>query len=177
MMLAIFMLANQAESLLCFLPAELHRHLEGSPRLDTMAEIAEQHGIHFSNRTSFVRWSPSWNRSLHLQELPPNLTPCAVSPLAGSHRLGGLCIAVAMRPPTTCAVSVLPLCLGVAWGHPAGGDGSDRKIAQASREHHIQTRLIASMNRHEDLKIAEQVIQFAVDRKDRGVVGIDLAGN
>jgi adenosine deaminase len=48
---------------------------------------------------------------------------------------------------------------------------------EASSEHSITTRLIASVNRHEDLSLAEEVVQQAVDRKARGIVALDLAGN
>jgi adenosine deaminase len=41
----------------------------------------------------------------------------------------------------------------------------------------VKTRLIASVNRHESLELAEKVVRLAVDRKDKGVVGIDLAGS
>ena len=32
------------------------------------------------------------------------------------------------------------------------------------------------MNRHESVEIGEQVLQAAIDYADRGVVGLDLAG-
>jgi adenosine deaminase len=48
--------------------------------------------------------------------------------------------------------------------------------AEAAHMHHIQVALILSMNRHESVEIAEQVVQAAVTFRDQGVVGIDLAG-
>ncbi len=36
---------------------------------------------------------------------------------------------------------------------------------------------IASINRHEPLELAERVARAAADRRDQGVVGLDLAGN
>jgi len=48
---------------------------------------------------------------------------------------------------------------------------------QAQREHGILTRLIASVNRHESVHLAAEVAQLAVDRRDSGIVGLDLAGN
>ncbi len=38
-------------------------------------------------------------------------------------------------------------------------------------------KLIASVNRHESPELAEQVAWLAAERKDDGVVGMDLAGN
>jgi adenosine deaminase len=40
----------------------------------------------------------------------------------------------------------------------------------------MQVRLILSMNRHESVEIGEQVLQAAKDYAHRGVVGLDLAG-
>jgi adenosine deaminase len=36
--------------------------------------------------------------------------------------------------------------------------------------------LIASVNRHESVALAEKVIQLSVDRSDVGIIGVDLAG-
>lgn len=45
------------------------------------------------------------------------------------------------------------------------------------KDNGVITRLIASVNRHESLELAEKVIQLAIDRKDAGVIGLDLAGS
>ena len=49
--------------------------------------------------------------------------------------------------------------------------------AEAAEEFDIQVRLIASVNRHESLELAEQVAWLAADHIDDGIVGMDLAGN
>jgi adenosine deaminase len=41
----------------------------------------------------------------------------------------------------------------------------------------VKTRLIASVNRHESIELAEEVVRLAIERKDNGIVGIDLAGS
>lgn len=48
---------------------------------------------------------------------------------------------------------------------------------QAAKDYGIKTQLIASVNRHESLELAEEAIGLAVDRRDDGIVGIDLAGD
>jgi adenosine deaminase len=48
---------------------------------------------------------------------------------------------------------------------------------QASETYGIKTSLIASVNRHESPDIAEQVARLAAERLDKGIVGLDLAGN
>jgi adenosine deaminase len=47
----------------------------------------------------------------------------------------------------------------------------------AARAHNIQVGLIASVNRHESVELAEQVAWLAADRQDRHILGLDLAGN
>jgi adenosine deaminase len=47
----------------------------------------------------------------------------------------------------------------------------------AQQQHKIIVRLIASVNRHESVSLAEQVAQLAIDRREKGIVGLDLAGN
>lgn len=50
-------------------------------------------------------------------------------------------------------------------------------VQQAQAESNIQTRLIASVNRHEDVALAAQVSYLAAERIEAGIVGLDLAGN
>ena len=52
-----------------------------------------------------------------------------------------------------------------------------QSAADASRDYGVLTRLIVSVNRHEPVEIAEQVIRQAIDRRQGGIVGIDLAGS
>jgi adenosine deaminase len=48
---------------------------------------------------------------------------------------------------------------------------------QAVDRFEIEVGLIVSMNRHEPVSLADQVMQVAVDRKGKGILGVDLAGN
>jgi len=48
---------------------------------------------------------------------------------------------------------------------------------QAGQEFGVTVRLIASVNRHESVSLAEQVAGLAVERMAQGIVGLDLAGN
>lgn len=41
----------------------------------------------------------------------------------------------------------------------------------------MHTRLIASVNRHEPVELAEEVARLAAERMEQGIVGLDLAGN
>jgi adenosine deaminase len=48
---------------------------------------------------------------------------------------------------------------------------------EAEQQYQVKTRLIASVNRQESLVLASEVARLAADRLDKGIVGIDLAGN
>lgn len=72
-----------------------------------------------------------------------------------------------------------PLALARAKGYPLE-DVTDWVLAsvdEAARAHGITVRLIASVNRHESVEIAERVLRVAIDRRGRGIVGLDLAGD
>lgn len=48
---------------------------------------------------------------------------------------------------------------------------------EAEKQYQVKTRLIASVNRQESLDLAAEVARLAADRRDKGIVGLDLAGN
>ena len=50
-------------------------------------------------------------------------------------------------------------------------------VKEASHQFGVKTQLIASVNRHESVKLAEEVMHLAVDRIGKGIVGLDLAGS
>ena len=50
-------------------------------------------------------------------------------------------------------------------------------VREASAQFGVLVRLIANINRHESLAQAKKVLEIALERKDKGIVGIDLAGN
>lgn len=49
-------------------------------------------------------------------------------------------------------------------------------VDEASEDYGVQTNLIASVNRHESVELAEEVVKLSIDRMDKGIVGLDLAG-
>jgi adenosine deaminase len=48
---------------------------------------------------------------------------------------------------------------------------------ESGQKYHMQVRLIASVNRHEPVELAEEVAYLAAERANQGIVGLDLAGN
>ena len=72
-----------------------------------------------------------------------------------------------------------PVALTRINGYPLG-DAMDWVIEatqEAAKEYGVMTRLIASINRHESPELGAEVTECAIERLDRGIVGLDLAGN
>lgn len=162
---------------------ELHRHLEGSLRLTTMAEVARQHGMNI-NGTGQLR------PLVQIQESDPLTFQNFLSKfqtLRLFYRSPEVIARITREAIEDAAADNIrymelrftPVALSIAQGFELGEviDWVVDQTAAASKEFGIKARLICSMNRHESVQIAEQVVQQAVDRMDRGIVGIDLAGN
>jgi adenosine deaminase len=72
-----------------------------------------------------------------------------------------------------------PVALSRAERFPLG-DVMDWVITSAqaaAKQFGVMVRLIASVNRHESHELAEQVAWLTAEKKDRGLVAMDLAGN
>ncbi len=72
-----------------------------------------------------------------------------------------------------------PVALSRAEGFPLHDvmDWVMNSVAEAAKEKKIKVGLIASVNRHESLELAEQVAWLAAEHIKDGMVGMDLAGN
>jgi adenosine deaminase len=72
-----------------------------------------------------------------------------------------------------------PVALSRAERFPLGDvmDWVCESAQKAAAEFDIRVGLIASVNRHESVELAEQVVWLASDRVCRCLVGVDLAGN
>ena len=174
-----------AEHIFTSLPkVDLHRHLEGSLRLSTMVDIAHAHGIStppgllslsglvqvqdqdpltFNNFLEKFRALRLFYRS---PEVIHRITWEAVEDAARDH----VCyLELRFTPVALSRAEGFPLNDVMDWVLDAA-----RKAAKVSN---IQVGLIASVNRHESLELAEQVCWLAAERMREGMVGIDLAGN
>ncbi len=163
---------------------ELHRHLEGSLRLDTMIDIAQEHGMEMPEYDSetlrpFVQMMPGEPRNMqHFMGKFLTLRQYYRS-LAVVERITREAIIDAaldnikylelrFTPPALCNLTqasyeeVIALVCETA--------------AKTSAEYDIDTRLIVSMNRHEAVEIGERVLEAALPFRNQGVVAVDLAG-
>ncbi len=163
---------------------DLHRHLEGSLRLDTMLEIARQHDIPvpsdilslsnlvqmqdqdgFSFRTFLAKFD-----TLRMFYRSPEVI----------HRITHEAIQDAARDNVKyLELRVTPVALSRAEGFSLNDVTSWMLTAlrEAADEFRIQVNVVLSVNRHESPQLAEEVARVAVDHHAEGVVGLDLAGN
>jgi len=163
---------------------ELHRHLEGSLRLDTMVEVATQHGITIpadvlrlstlvqvqeEDKFTFQNFLSKFN-TLRLFYRSPDVI----------HRITREAIEDAAKDNIRyMELRFTPVALSRAERFPLH-DVMDWVLVstrEAAKQHGIIVRLIASVNRHESTDLAEQVAWLAAEHLDDGIVGLDLAGS
>jgi len=163
---------------------ELHRHLEGTLRLATMLDIAQQHGItipadvlRLSNlvqvqeeeKYSFQTFLSKFN-TLRLFYRSPDVI----------HRITREAIEDAAKDNVKyMELRFTPVALSRAERFPLHDviDWVITSTQNAAKEFGVMVRLIASVNRHESHELAEQVAWLAAEHKEHGLIAIDLAGN
>ncbi|HNQ94965.1 MAG TPA: adenosine deaminase [Anaerolineales bacterium] len=163
---------------------ELHRHLEGSLRLDTMLDIATQHGITIpadvlrlstlvqiqeEDKLTFQNFLSKFN-TLRLFYRSPDVI----------HRITREAIEDAAKDNVKyMELRFTPVALSRAERFPLHDviDWVISSAKEASEKHGVIVRLIASVNRHESAELAEQVAWLAADHVKDGLVALDLAGN
>lgn len=162
---------------------DLHRHLEGSLRISTLVEIARQHGIdpygtdqlralvqvgekEPYTANNFLSKFATLRLFYRSPEVIERVTREAVADAANDNIRY---LELRFTPVALSRVEDFPLAEVTDWVVTAA--------YQAGQDYGIKVGLIASVNRHESVELAEQVAQIAADRIKYGLVGIDLAGN
>lgn len=163
---------------------DLHRHLEGSLRLSTLSEIAREHGVDLPSHDindlrRYVQITddpPDFHRFLEKFRLLRRFykTPEAVARVAYE----------AVTDAAADNVRYLELRFSPAalartqgFSYEEVTDWVIDAVDRAQKDHAITVRLIVTIIRSEDPKNAEYITQVAIDRRDRGIVGLDLAGD
>jgi len=163
---------------------ELHRHLEGSLRLTTMLDIAQQHGVtvpvsmfNLSDLVQVQDQDPltfsnflDKFKTLRLFYRSPDVI----------HRVTREAVEDAAKDNIRyLELRFTPVALSRAEGFPLHDvmDWVLGSAREAAEKQHIKVGLIASVNRHESPELAEQVAWLAVEQIKNGLVGMDLAGN
>jgi adenosine deaminase len=164
---------------------DLHRHLEGSLRLETLAELAREyddidlpgHDLETlrslvqvtgddPDHLSFLAKFKVLRRFFRSPEIIERMTYEAIADAAADN-----IVYLELR--------FNPVALANAMEYPLA-DVSDRVVAateRARRDFPIDVRLIVTLNRAEGPKVARKSLQVAVERMQQGIVGLDLAGD
>jgi len=163
---------------------ELHRHLEGSLRLSTLAEIAKEHGVDL----------PSWDLEklrpyVQIVDDPPDfqsflskfrLLRSFYSSREAVMRVTSEAVADAAADNVRyLELRFNPVALAQVqgFGYEEVVEWVSAATRDAQRDHDIQVRLITQIGRDESVATAWQIAEIAAAFQDQGVVGIDLAGD
>lgn len=172
------------ESLADLPKVDLHRHLEGSLRVRTLQDVAEQEGLDLPTEESQLR------EEVQIRGEQPKTLPNFLSKfriLRQIYRSPEIIQRVTREAVEDAAkdniryleLRFTPEALAQAKGFPLSEvvEWVVEFAKQAADENDIKVGLIASVNRHESVKVAESVAQSAVDLRRNGILGLDLAGN
>ena len=163
---------------------ELHRHLEGSLRLDTMLDIANQHGIVIpadvlrlstlvqiqeEDKFTFQNFLAKFNTLRLFYRSPDAIHRITREAVEDAAKDNVRYLELRFTPVALSRAERFPLHDVIDWVITSARD--------AAQKHGVIVRLIASVNRHESTDLAEQVAWLAAEHTEDGMVGLDLAGN
>lgn len=162
---------------------DLHQHLEGSLRLRTLMELARQEELDLPKEEALLREQvqigsaqprtlPNFLSKFHLLRRiyrSPEIIQRVIHEAIEDAAIDNIVyLELRFTPVALSQVKDFPLREVVAWVMDFANE--------AARQFGIRVGLIASINRHESVKLAEAVAQIAADAGD-GILGLDLAGN
>ncbi len=163
---------------------ELHRHLEGSLRLDTMLDIATQHGITIpadvlrlstlvqiqeEDKFTFQNFLAKFNTLRLFYRSPEVIHRITREAIEDAAKDNVKYMELRFTPVALSRAERFPLHDVIDWVLSSAKD--------AAEKHSMIVKLIASVNRHESTELAEQVAWLAADHVKDGLVALDLAGN
>lgn len=163
---------------------DLHRHLEGSLRLQTLAEIAQEHGIDLPSYdieylrpfVTVANDEPDFHRFLEKFRLLQRFYPSR----AAVERIAYEAVADAAEDN----IKYLELRFNPLAQARVQGFSLDEvttwicgSVARAQRDYGVRVNLILSIRRDVSLDIASEIADLAVAHFGDGVVGLDLTGD
>ena len=162
---------------------DLHRHLEGSLRFDTVRELAREHGMDLPP-TAQLRTMVQVDES---EPLTFENFLAKFSTLRLFYRSPEIISRITQEAIADAAADNVrylelrftPVALSRAQGYSLAEvmDWVISGAQHAEETYGVTTRLIASVNRHESVALAAQVSYLAAERLGSGIVGLDLSGN
>jgi adenosine deaminase len=161
---------------------ELHRHLEGSVRLNTLIEVARTYGLTIPSTghlrplvqvtqdepytiKNFMSKFDTLRQFYRSPEIIGRVTREAVYDAASDNVRY---LELRFTPVALSKAQDFSLAEVMDWVIEAAH--------QASKETGTQVGLIASTNRHESPEVAAEVIRLATKRTKKGILAVDLAG-
>lgn len=163
---------------------ELHRHLEGSIRLETLVEVGQDYQIPLPayepealrpyvqvttadapTSDTFLSKFGVLRQFFQSPEVIQRVVREAIEDAAADHIRY---MELRFTPNALAKAKGFPLDEVIGW--------VCESAREASRINRIQVNLIASMNRHESLEVGRHTLQAALKFLGEGVVGLDLAG-
>lgn len=176
--------ASLRQQIVALPKVELHRHLEGAVRLNTLIEIAREYKIELPtydpdglrnyvqitadspmDSTHFLSKFELLRRFYYSPEVIQRVAHEAVEDAAADNIKY---MELRFTPKALSKLMSFPFDQVVEWVCQA--------VNAAQRTCNIKVRLIVSMNRHESVKEGERALQAALAHRDAGVVALDLAG-
>jgi len=163
---------------------ELHRHLEGSIRLETLIDLAQAHAVPLPATSAdqlrpFVQMTPEDAPSAAVFLSKFEVLRQFYRSLAIIDRITREAVADAAADGVRyMELRFTPAAL-VRHNNYSFGDVIGcvaQAAAAAQREHGITVKLIASVNRHEPVEVAGQVLDAVLALNHPDIVALDLAG-
>ncbi|HJS20684.1 MAG TPA: adenosine deaminase [Anaerolineales bacterium] len=163
---------------------ELHRHLEGSLRLDTLFDVARQHGITIpadvlrlsnlvqvqeADKYTFQNFLAKFNTLRLFYRSPDVIDRITREAVEDAARDNVKYLELRFTPVALSRAERFPLHDVIDWVLTSA--------REAAKKYGVIVRLIASVNRHESTELAEQVAWLAAAHVQDGLVALDLAGN
>lgn len=163
---------------------DLHRHLEGSLRLETLLEIAQGFGLNVpsSNLDALrpyvqVTNDPPTHAAFlskfevlrHFYRTPEAISRLVYEAVADAAADNIHYLELRFSPQALARVRGFPLNDVTNWVITA--------VQKASNDFSIEVGLIITLVRHDPLVQAREVAKIACDHAGKGIVGIDLAGD
>jgi len=160
---------------------ELHRHLEGTLRIETMLEIARAHSITVPASLSglvqvqdgdpqtFQNFLAKFNTLRLFYRSPEVIHRITREAVEDAAKDNVRYLEMRFTPVALSRAERFPLHDVMNWVTASARD--------AAKKYKMKVGLIASVNRHESPELAEQVAWLAAEHIKDGIVGMDLAGN
>lgn len=164
--------------------ADLHRHLEGSLRLATLAEIAREHGVDLpsydieelrpyvqitNDPADFHIFLAKFRLLRRFYKTPEAVARVAYEAVADAAEDNIRYLELRFNPAALARTQ--------GFSYEEVSDWVIEAVLRAQRDYPITVRLIATIVRDEGVENARRIVEVALARQQSGLTGLDLAGD